>query len=166
MHFVLLLFVFCLCLLALSDDVLGVDFFVFILFEFKLISVDNFFPTVGKCQTIVSSNTFLPFISLLSGYPSTWNLLCLVSLTKLRIGFVSSLSFCSSDYVIRFDLSSGYLFLFLFFAKSDTMLGVSSECFISFLFPNVNFLFGFYYVHLSKKYFPSRESLLYFLLIL
>lgn len=41
------------------------------------------------------------------------------------------------------------------------MSGVSSEFFISF-FPNVNFLFGFYYAYLSKKYFPSGELLLYF----
>lgn len=71
----------------------------------------------------------------------------------------SLFSSCSSDCVICFIFRLTYSFFFP--PKSDMMLGVSNEFFISF-FPNVNFLFDFYYAYLSKKYFPSGRSLLYF----
>lgn len=132
MHFVLLLFVFCLCLLALSDDVLGVDFFVFILFEFKLRSVDNFFSYSWK----MSDHCFFQYFSALHLSP-LW-VSFYMEFAMLGESHKTPFWFCFFTFFLFFRLCNPFRFIFrlffFFFAKSNTMLGVSSECFISFFF--------------------------------
>ena len=98
---------------------LGVDIFVYILFEALCSSlnwISVFFPRLGKLSTIISSNNSPPFLPFsFSGNPSMWMLVCpMLSQRSPKLWSFFYVSFCSSVWVIYINLSFSLLMAFFY----------------------------------------------------